>query len=172
MPARELMPLEYFNQPAAATVAATATAGGWYRTGDAVVRHADGTFTFVDRMPDTIRRNGENISSTAIETVICNDPAVGECAVLGVPDPVAGPAVAVEVVPSSAGCDPALLYERLRSELPRHALPSYVILTGTLPRTPASKVRKTELERLARPLRSPGLISEVAPSPSSAGAAA
>jgi crotonobetaine/carnitine-CoA ligase len=102
------MPLEYFNQPAAtatATVAATATAtaGGWYRTVDAVVRHADGTFTFVDGMPDTIRRNGENISSTAIETVISNDPAVGERAVLGVPDPVAGQAVAVVVVPSSAG---------------------------------------------------------------------
>ena len=86
-PARELMLLEYLNQPAAT---AAATAGGWYRTGDAVVRHADGTFTFVDRMPDTIRRNGENISSTAIETVICNDPAVGECAGLGVPDPIAG----------------------------------------------------------------------------------
>jgi crotonobetaine/carnitine-CoA ligase len=56
-PARELMLLEYLNQPAAT---AAATAGGWYRTGDAVVRHADGTFTFVDRMRDTIRRSGEN----------------------------------------------------------------------------------------------------------------
>jgi carnitine-CoA ligase len=67
----QLMLLEYLNQPA---TTAAATAGGWYRTGDAVVRHADGTFTFVDRMRDTIRRNGENISSTAIETVISNDP--------------------------------------------------------------------------------------------------
>jgi crotonobetaine/carnitine-CoA ligase len=142
-PARELMLLEYLNQPAAT---AAATAGGWYRTGDAVLRHTDGTFIFVDRLRDTIRRNGENISSTAIETVISIDPAVGECAVLGVPDPIAGQAVAVVVVPSSAGCEPALLYERLRSELPRHALPSYVILTDSLPRTPTNKVRKTELE--------------------------
>lgn len=50
-PARELMLLEYLNQPA---VTAAATAGGWYRTGDAVVRHEDGTFTFVDRMRDTM----------------------------------------------------------------------------------------------------------------------
>jgi crotonobetaine/carnitine-CoA ligase len=109
-------------------------------------------------MRDTIRRNGENISSTAIETVISNDPAVGECAVLGVPDPMAGQAVAVVVVPSSAGCEPALLYERLCGELPRHALPSYVIITDSLPRTPTNKVRKTELENsldLSRAWRPP-----------------
>jgi crotonobetaine/carnitine-CoA ligase len=159
-PSRELMLLEYLNQPA---VTAAATAGGWYRTGDAVVRHADGTFTFVDRLRDTIRRSGENISSTAIEIVISSDPAVGECAVLGVPDPITGQAVAVVLVPSAAGCEPALLYERLRGELPRHTLPSYVILTDTLPRTPTNKVRKTELRDsldLSRAWRPPG-----APSP-------
>jgi len=62
------------------------------------------------------------------------------------------------VVPSAAGCEPALLYDRLRGELPRHALPSYVILAGTLPRTSTSKVRKTELENsldLSRAWRPP-----------------
>ncbi len=146
-PARELMLLECLNQPAV-------TAGGWYRTGDAVIRHADGTFTFVDRMRDTIRRSGENISSTAIEIVISADPAVGECAVFGGPDPITGQAIAVVVVPSSAGCEPALLYERLRGEPPRRALSSHVFLTDSLPRTPTNKVRKTELENeLARPRR-------------------
>jgi crotonobetaine/carnitine-CoA ligase len=145
-PARELMLLEYLNQPDAT---AAATAGGWYRTGDAVLRDPGGMFTFVDRMRDTIRRHGENISSAAIEAVIAADPAVAECAVLGVPDPVAGEEVALVVVPAPTGCDPGALYERLRDQLPRHALPAHVLVVDDLPRTPTNKVRKAELrERL------------------------
>jgi carnitine-CoA ligase len=145
-PARELMLLAYLNRPDAT---AAATAGGWFRTGDAVVRHDGGMFTFVDRMRDTIRRHGENISSAAIEAVIAADPAVAECAVLGVPDPVAGQEVALVVVPVPAGCDPAALYDRLRDQLPRHALPGHVLVVDDLPRTPTHKVRKAELrERL------------------------
>jgi crotonobetaine/carnitine-CoA ligase len=155
-PARELMLLEYLNQPEAT---AQATAGGWYRTGDAVVRHPDGRFVFVDRLKDTIRRHGENISSAAVESVIAADPAVAECAVLGVPDPLAGQQVAVVLVPSAAGCDPAALHERLRDQLPRHALPEYVLVVDALPRTPTNKVRKSELRDrldLASAWRPPG----------------
>jgi crotonobetaine/carnitine-CoA ligase len=141
-PTRELMLLEYLNQPEAT---AAATAGGWYRTGDAVIRHSNGAFVFVDRMKDTIRRNGENISSAAVESVAAADPAVAECAVIGVPDRMAGQAVALVLVPSPGGCDPAGLYERLRGQLPRYALPGYILLTETLPRTPTNKVRKVEL---------------------------
>jgi carnitine-CoA ligase len=141
-PARELMLLEYLNQPAAT---AAATEQGWYHTGDAVIRHPDGTFIFVDRMKDTIRRNGENISSAAVEAVVSADPAVAESAALGVPDPVTGQAVAIVVVPSQDGCDPAALYDRLRDQLPRYALPSYILLVDSVPRTPTNKVRKVEL---------------------------
>jgi crotonobetaine/carnitine-CoA ligase len=136
------MLLEYLNRP---DVTAAATAGGWYRTGDAVVRSPDGMFTFVDRMRDTIRRHGENISSAALEAVIAADHAVAECAVLGVPDPVAGQSVVLVVVAAPAGCDPAELYERLRDQLPRHALPEHVVVVADLPRTPTHKVRKAEL---------------------------
>lgn len=141
-PARELMLLEYLNQPEAT---AAATADGWYRTGDAVIRHASGSFIFVDRMRDTIRRNGENISSAAIEGVAVADPAVAECAVIGIPEPVTGQAVVLVVVPSPAGCEPAQLHERLREQLPRYALPSYILLVEAMPRTPTNKVRKVEL---------------------------
>jgi crotonobetaine/carnitine-CoA ligase len=141
-PARELMLLEYLNQPEAT---ATATADGWYRTGDAVIRHANGSFIFVDRMKDTIRRNGENSSSAAIEGVAVADPSVAECAVLGVPDPMTGQAVVLVVAASKDGCEPAELYERLRGQLPRYALPSYILLVEAVPKTPTNKVRKVEL---------------------------
>ncbi|MCW2580285.1 MAG: hypothetical protein JWR82_1886 [Blastococcus sp.] len=141
-PARPLMLLEYLNQPDAT---AAATADGWYRTGDAVIRHPHGVFEFVDRMRDTIRRHGENISSAAIEAVVAADPAVAECAVVGVPDPDAGQSVALALVAAPGGCDPADLWQRLTGELPRHALPSYVVVLDELPRTPTNKVRKGEL---------------------------
>jgi crotonobetaine/carnitine-CoA ligase len=136
------MLLEYLNQPEAT---AAAIADGWYRTGDAVIRHASGSLIFVDRMNDTIRRNGENISSAAIEGVAGADPAVAECAVIGIPEPVTGQAVVLVVVPSPAGCEPAQLHERLREQLPRYALPRYILLVDALPRTPTNKVRKVEL---------------------------
>lgn len=98
-----------------------------------------------DRMKDTIRRHGENISSAAIEAVVSADPDVVECAVVGVPDPVAGQAVVVVLVPGPHGCDPAALWARLHDELPRYALPGHVLVVDQLPRTPTNKVRKTEL---------------------------
>jgi crotonobetaine/carnitine-CoA ligase len=147
-PARELMLLGYLNQP---ELTAAATADGWYRTGDALTRSPDGTFAYVDRMRDTIRRNGENISSSAVEAVVVADPAVAECAVLGVPDAVTGQAVALVVVPAPGGCRPEELYDRLTAALPRHALPSYVLPVDSLPRTPTQKVRKAELSRSLDP---------------------
>jgi crotonobetaine/carnitine-CoA ligase len=147
-PVRELMLLEYLNQPEAT---AAATTGGWYRTGDSVVRHTGGLFSFVDRLRDTIRRHGENVSATAVELVVAEDPAVAECAVVGLPDPVAGQAVGLAVVAAESGCDLAALHSRLVDRLPRHAVPGYVWVVDDLPRTPTEKVRKADLTQSLDP---------------------
>jgi len=42
----------------------------WFHTGDRVVRDADGHYRFVDRMKDSIRRRGENVSSWEVEQVL------------------------------------------------------------------------------------------------------
>jgi carnitine-CoA ligase len=141
-PARELMLLGYLNQPEAT---AAATARGWYHTGDAAIRYPDGNVVFVDRLKDTIRRNGENISSAAVESVVVADPEVDECAALGLPDPVTGQAIVLVVTPGTGGCDPAGLYERLLDQLPRYALPSYILVAASMPKTPTNKVRKAAL---------------------------
>ena len=54
----------YFRNPQAT---ARAWRNGWFHTGDAFRRDADGNFFFVDRMKDAIRRRGENISSFEVE---------------------------------------------------------------------------------------------------------
>ncbi|MFX5785466.1 acyl-CoA synthetase, partial [Acinetobacter baumannii] len=50
----------YYREPEAT---AKAWRNGWFHTGDSFRRDADGNYYFVDRLKDTIRRRGENISS-------------------------------------------------------------------------------------------------------------
>lgn len=140
---RLMIMIGYLNRPEAT---ARALDGGWYHTGDIVIRHPDGNFEFLHRAGDTIRRMGENISTTAVEAAIDEHPQLSGCAVLGVPDSIAGHEVlvAAEVVENSVLDEPTL-YEWLTSRLPKHTLPRYLILTGALPRTPTNKVLKTGL---------------------------
>ena len=47
---------------------------GWFHTGDAFRSDDDGWYYFVDRLRDTIRRRGENISSFEVETLVTRAP--------------------------------------------------------------------------------------------------
>ena len=89
---------------------------GWYRTGDLVVRRPDGAIVFVDRMRDTIRRFGENISSVAVEAVVNADSEVSESAALASPSDVCGEEVLLVVTPATV--DAAALFRRLQQVLP------------------------------------------------------
>jgi fatty-acyl-CoA synthase len=60
--------------------------GGWLRTGDVAVVHADGYLEIRDRRKDIIISGGENISSVEVEHVLMRHPSVREVAVVGMPD--------------------------------------------------------------------------------------
>ena len=126
---------------------AAAWRNGWFHTGDAFRRDDDGWFYFVDRLRDTIRRRGENISSFEVETLVAEHPAVRECAAIGVPAPLGEDDVFVAViVDDPAAFEPAQLLEFLETRMPRFMLPRYVEVVDDLPRTEASmRVRKHEL---------------------------
>jgi carnitine-CoA ligase len=142
-PDRRLILVEYLNQPRRT---ANAIVDGWYRTGDAFRQHPDGSFEFVDRMGDTIRRFGENISSAALESAVMGDSEVLECAAVGVASPVTGHDVLLFVVAQpGAVIDPALLAGRLADHLPRYMRPNYIAVVDELPRTPNGKIRKVDL---------------------------
>lgn len=142
-PSRELILSEYLNEP-------ERTAGvvidGWFHTGDAVRRAIDGGFTFVDRLRDTIRRFGENISSKQLELSVLADPEVIECAAIGVASEVSGQDILLFVVPETGRpLDAAQLSSRLVDVLPRHMHPTYIAVVDELPKTPNGKVRKHAL---------------------------
>ncbi len=57
----------------------------WFRTGDLGSFDSDQNLTYVDRVKDSLRRRGENVSSVEVETVVMGHPAVLEAAAVGVP---------------------------------------------------------------------------------------
>ena len=58
---------------------------GWLQTGDLVRDNGDGTYTFVGRKKEVIRRRGENLSPAEVEAALQRHPDVAEAAVIGVP---------------------------------------------------------------------------------------
>ena len=125
---------------------AQAWRNGWFHTGDLMWRDADGSFFFVDRKKDAIRRRGENMSSLEIEIEVTAHPAVRECAAYGVDLPGGEQEVMVAVAPvDGAEIDARALVEWLIPRMTHFMVPRYVRVETTLPKTPTNKIQKTDL---------------------------
>jgi crotonobetaine/carnitine-CoA ligase len=133
----------YLNRPEAT---AEAWRGGWFHTGDRVVRDADGSFCFVDRIKDVIRRRGENISAFEVEQVLQSHPDVTAAAVIPVPSELGEDEVmACVVARDGAMLKPAEVVEFCEERLAGFAVPRYVEFLEELPLTPSGKVEKYKL---------------------------
>ncbi|SDC72163.1 crotonobetaine/carnitine-CoA ligase [Geodermatophilus telluris] len=120
--------------------------GLWFHTGDRGVLDADGFLTFLDRMKDTIRRRGENVSSWEVERVVAEHPSVAQVAAYGLPSELSEEDVAIAVVPAEgAAVDPAELVEHCLRGLTSFAVPRYVRVLDALPLTPSQRVEKYKL---------------------------
>lgn len=118
----------------------------WFHTGDAARMDEQGHVYFVDRIKDCIRRRGENISSFEIEQVVTEHERVAEAAAVAVKSDIPGAEdeVMVFVVPAGE-LDIGALLDHCRERLPRFAIPRFVELAESLPKTPTGKVRKAQL---------------------------
>jgi crotonobetaine/carnitine-CoA ligase len=116
---------------------------GWVHTGDAFRRDEHGRFFFADRMKDSLRRRGENISSFEVERVINEFPAVYESAVVAVPSELTEDEIKAVVVPREGQqVSPEELTRFLIGRLPYFMVPRYLELAAQLPKTPTQKVHK------------------------------
>ncbi|KUJ23569.1 long-chain fatty acid transporter-like protein [Mollisia scopiformis] len=102
----------------------------WYRSGDALRRTLDGRWFFMDRLGDTFRWKGENVSTAEVAEVLGKYPGVVEANVYGVVLPFhdgkAGCA-AVYIDPAvKKNFDYAGLLKYARVHLPRYAVPVFV----------------------------------------------
>ncbi|MEU2833597.1 AMP-binding protein [Streptomyces lavendulae] len=131
-------------------------ADGYLITGDLGHLTADGHLVLTGRSKDVIIRKGENISAKEIEDLLHLLPAVGDVAVIGLPDPERGERVCavIEQPPGAAPLTLPQLTAHLRAQgLSPHKLPEQLELVDALPRNDAlRKVLKYRLrERYSRP---------------------
>ncbi|MBW7983658.1 crotonobetaine/carnitine-CoA ligase [Enterobacillus tribolii] len=140
---------EYYNDPQATQ--ATLTPDGWMRTGDKGYVDERGLFYFVDRAVNVIKRSGENIASSEVETLLESHPGVAEAAVIGVPDPIRDEAVkAYIIVRDGVTLSEAEILDYCAAGLAKFKVPSYIEFVRELPRTCTGKVCKKQLK--ARPV--------------------
>ncbi|KJY38946.1 acyl-CoA synthetase [Streptomyces katrae] len=133
----------YWNRPHD-TAAAAFTDGDWLRTGDIARTDADGYAYIVDRVKDMYVSGGENVYPAEVEDALLDHPAVAECAVIGIPDPVWGEVGrAVVVLKPEARAGEEDILGHLRGRLAKYKIPKSVVLTGGLPRTASGKIVKS-----------------------------
>lgn len=133
----------YFRNPDAT---ATAMRDGWLITGDNGWLDDEGYLHFVDRSKDIIKRAGENIAAGEVERVLSDHPAVAECAVIGVFDPLRDEAVkAVIVLRPGMSASDAELADFCAKYLAKFKVPTLFEYRDALPKTSIGKIMKYQL---------------------------
>ena len=126
---------------------------GWFHTGDAVRRGADGALHFVDRLKNIIRRAGENIAALEVEAAMAGHPAIAQVAVIAVPDPVRDEEVMACVVLSEKSLlsrETAIsIQDWCLERLSYFKAPGHVAFLDALPTTATNKVQKAKLADFA-----------------------
>ncbi len=127
------------------------TPDGWFRTGDIVSIHADGSIQIRDRSKDVIKTGGEWVSSVALENAIMGHPAVAEAAVIGVPEPkwMERPIAVVVCKPGKTVTHEEIV-EHLRPHFAKWWMPDATEFIDAIPKSGAGKFLKNVLrERFA-----------------------
>jgi len=119
---------------------------GWFHTGDIFRVDSEGDYYFLDRKKDCIRRRGENVSSSEVESEILTYPGVKEVAVVAVPSSLGEDDImAVVSVQKNDAVDPEKLIAFLVPRIAHYMIPRYLRFVGKLPKTPTNKVQKSLL---------------------------
>jgi acyl-CoA synthetase (AMP-forming)/AMP-acid ligase II len=119
---------------------------GWLHTGDIGTFDRDGRLAIIGRLKEVIRSGSSSIMPKEVEDVIAAHPAVGEVAVLGMPDVEWGEAVTAFVVlrPGMTATEHDLV-EHCRAHLASYKKPRSVRFVASLPRSHYGKVIRAEL---------------------------
>jgi long-chain acyl-CoA synthetase len=124
---------------------------GWFKTGDIGRINDEGFLYIVDRKKDMVVTGGYNVYSKEVELVLRRHVAVVDAAVIGVPDPEFGEAVAAFIEWEPGNDVPAQeLLEWCAEEIAGYKKPKYIIPIRELPRNNLGKVLKQELRQLFR----------------------
>jgi fatty-acyl-CoA synthase len=134
----------YFENEAA--TAAAIDSEGWLHTGDLGAMDGRGYCTIEGRLKDMIIRGGENIYPRELEELLFRHPAVGDVAVVGLPDPKWGEVVAAFMRPApGAKIEKEELHNYLREQIAPHKTPRHWFVVDAMPLTGSGKIQKFKL---------------------------
>jgi crotonobetaine/carnitine-CoA ligase len=120
----------------------------WFHTGDAGRMDERGYVWYIDRIKDTIRRRGENISSFEVEAVLLDHPAVAEVAAVAVKADEGGEDEVLVCIILEEGVEqpkPEHLLDFCTPRMPYFAVPRYIDYVSEIPTTPTAKIQKNKL---------------------------
>lgn len=120
----------------------------WLRTGDLGSLDAGGNLTYVDRVKDSLRRRGENVSSVEVETTVMCHPDVLEAAAVAVPSDLGEDDVLVVVtLRPGASLDHTELLDFCSARMPYFCVPRYLEVLDQIPKNAIGRVRKDLLRQ-------------------------
>jgi fatty-acyl-CoA synthase len=129
----------------------------WFRTGDLMRKDENGYFYFVDRIGDTFRWKGENVSTTEVEEAIGQYDSVLETNVYGVQVPGRDGRAGMAAVVAKPNLDLATLREQLVKRLPDYARPVFLRIRHDIEVTATFKQKKLDLVKQGF---DPGIIAD------------
>lgn len=127
--------------------------GRYYLTGDVVISHGDGSYSFTGRDDDIITTAGYRVGPADVESTLLEHSAVAESGVVGKPDAARGAIIKAYVVikPQFDPTDELAeeLKQLVRTRLSTHAFPREIEFVTELPKTPSGKIQRFILRNKA-----------------------
>ncbi len=124
---------------------------GYHHTGDLAYRDSEGYFWFVGRKDDIIKSSGYRIGPFEVESALMEHPAVLECAITGVPDPIRGQIVKASIILNKGFAPSPELVKELQNHVKvstaPYKYPRVVEFVTELPKTTSGKIRRNEIRK-------------------------
>jgi fatty-acyl-CoA synthase len=124
---------------------AFASGDAWFRTGDLMKQDDEGYFYFIDRIGDTFRWKGENVSTSEVSERLAEIPGVKEANVYGVTAPGTDGRAGMASLVTGPEFDLATFQTRSEAMLPPYAQPLFLRLQPEIETTGTFKYRKVDL---------------------------
>lgn len=124
---------------------------GIYHTGDLAYKDSDGYYWFVGRKDDIIKSSGYRIGPFEVESALHEHPAVLECAITGVPDPLRGQIVKATIVLAKGYTPSDELIKELQNHVKKatapYKYPRIIEFVAELPKTISGKIMRKDIRK-------------------------
>jgi crotonobetaine/carnitine-CoA ligase len=118
----------------------------WLYTEDNAKILEDGYFYFVDRMKDMVKRAGENIATSEVESVLNEHPKIADSAVIGIKDEIRDVSLkALVVLKDGEKLTKEEVIDYCRSNIAKFKVPEFIEFLEEFPRTSVGKIQKAKL---------------------------